>query len=151
MPVVTFLPSYRKVEVPPGTTILDAARRAGLQMNVVCGGVGKCGKCIVYVKAGKAEFDRQKNGRFFTPSELGRGACLACTTGVVSDLDVTVPEGSLIQEQKILIEGLDLTTAFRPSVLKYHVTLSAPTLEDPSPDLNRILDAIHRQHGPQPE
>ncbi len=151
MPVVTFLPSYRKVEVPTGTTILDAARKAGLQMNVVCGGVGKCGKCLVYVKAGKAEFDRQKYGRFFTPAELGRGACLACTTTVVSDLDVTVPEGSLIQEQKILIEGLDLTTAFRPSVLKYHVTLSAPTLEDPSPDLNRMLDAIHRQHGPLPE
>ena len=36
-------------------------------------------------------------------------------------------------------------------MLKYHVTLSAPTLEDPSPDLNRMLDAIHRQHGPLPE
>ncbi|HOV67190.1 MAG TPA: 2Fe-2S iron-sulfur cluster-binding protein, partial [Methanoregulaceae archaeon] len=70
MPIVTFLPSYRKIEVPPGTTILDAARKAGLSMNVVCGGVGKCGKCIVYVKTGKAHFDRQKYGRFFTPGEL---------------------------------------------------------------------------------
>lgn len=151
MPVVTFLPSYRKIEVTAGTTVLDAARRAGLQMNVVCGGIGKCGKCIVYVKSGRVEFDRQKYGRFFTPGELGRGACLACVTGVVSDIDVTVPEGSLIQEQKILIEGLDITTAFRPSVLKYHVTLSPPTLEDPSPDLNRLLDAIHRAQGPPPE
>lgn len=150
MPVVTFLPSYRKVEVPKGATILDAARKAGLQMNVICGGIGKCGKCIVYVKSGKADFDRQKYGRFFTPSELDRGACLACTTAVQSDLDVTVPEGSLIQEQKILIEGLDLTTAFRPSVFKYHVTLSAPTLEDPSPDLTRLVDAIHRERGPEP-
>jgi len=151
MPIVTFLPSYRKIEVPPGTTILDAARKAGLSMNVVCGGVGKCGKCIVYVKTGKAHFDRQKYGRFFTPGELARGACLACTTTIASDLDVTVPEGSLIQEQKILIEGLDMTTAFRPSVFKYHLSLSPPTLEDPSPDLTRILDEIHRQHGPRPE
>ncbi len=151
MPVVTFLPSYRKVEVGKGSTILDAARKAGLQMNVVCGGVGKCGKCIVYVRSGKVAFDRQKYGRFFTPEELERGACLACTTEVHSDLDVSVPETSLIQEQKILIEGLDITTAFLPSVFKYHVTLSAPTLEDPSPDLTRLLEGIHRQrHGPAP-
>ncbi|HOZ42442.1 MAG TPA: 2Fe-2S iron-sulfur cluster-binding protein, partial [Methanoculleus sp.] len=45
MPTVTFLPGYRKVTVPEGTTLLDAARAAGLSMNVVCGGQGKCGKC----------------------------------------------------------------------------------------------------------
>jgi len=29
MPVVTFLPSFRKVTVPRGSTILDAARARG--------------------------------------------------------------------------------------------------------------------------
>ncbi|HEX3002035.1 MAG TPA: 2Fe-2S iron-sulfur cluster-binding protein, partial [Methanoregula sp.] len=57
MRTVTFLPSYRKVDVPRGTTILDAAQRAGLNMNVVCGGQGKCGKCVVYIQSGKADFD----------------------------------------------------------------------------------------------
>ncbi len=64
MRTVTFLPSYRKIDVARGSTILDAAQKAGLNINVVCGGQGKCGKCVVYVQSGKTEFDRQKYSRF---------------------------------------------------------------------------------------
>lgn len=60
MRTVTFLPSYRKIDVDLGTTILDAAQRAGLNMNVVCGGQGKCGKCVVFIQSGRADFDQQK-------------------------------------------------------------------------------------------
>ncbi|PKG33157.1 2Fe-2S iron-sulfur cluster-binding protein, partial [Methanoregula sp.] len=103
MRTVTFLPSYRKIDVPRGTTVLDAAQRAGLSMNVVCGGQGKCGKCIVFIQSGRAEFDRQKFGRFFTEAELQKWACLACETIVHGDLHVLVPETPLIQDQKILV------------------------------------------------
>ena len=65
MRTVTFLPSYRKINVARGSTILDAAQGAGLNINVVCGGQGKCGKCVVYVQSGKTEFDKQKYLQFF--------------------------------------------------------------------------------------
>ena len=107
MRTVTFLPGYNKIVAPRGTTILDAAQRAGINMNVVCGGQGKCGKCVVYVQSGKAEFDRQKYGRFFTEEELKKGACLACVTTIQGDLAVVIPESTLIQEQKILVNGID--------------------------------------------
>ena len=148
MPVITFLPSYRKITVDPGTTILDAARLAGFQMNVVCGGQGKCGKCIVFVKAGEVPFDREKFGKFFTDEELDGGGCLSCQAGILGDLQVLIPESTLIQEQKILIEALGLETAFSPSVWKYALELQPPTLDDPSPDLTRLLDGIHRKGGP---
>ncbi|HMA04672.1 MAG TPA: ASKHA domain-containing protein [Methanomicrobiales archaeon] len=148
MPTVTFLPSYRKVVVDPGTTILDAARQAGFQMNVVCGGQGKCGKCVVFVKAGDASFDREKFGRFFTPEELDGGACLSCQSEVTGDLQVLIPESTLIQEQKILIEALGMETAFSPSVWKYALELQPPTLDDPSPDLTRLLWGIQKKGGP---
>ena len=148
MPVITFLPSYRKIAVESGTTILDAARQAGFQMNVVCGGQGKCGKCVVFVKAGDVTFDREKFGRFFTDDELGAGGCLGCQTTVLGDLQVLIPESTLIQEQKILIEALGLTTAFSPSVWKYALELQPPTLDDPSPDLTRLLEGIQKQGGP---
>nr|WP_320160903.1 ASKHA domain-containing protein [uncultured Methanoregula sp.] len=151
MRTVTFLPSYRKVEVPRGTTILDAAQKAGLNMNVVCGGQGKCGKCVVYIQSGKAEFDRQKYGRFFTEAELQKGACLACESLVQGDLHVVVPEHTLIQEQKILVEGLEQAIDFRPSVRKYYVELQPPTLSDPSPDLSRLLWGIQKNGGPVAE
>jgi len=151
MRTVTFLPSYRKIEVPRGTTILDAAQRAGLNMNVVCGGQGKCGKCVVYIQSGKTEFDQQKYGRFFTEAELAKGACLACETIVQGDLHVVVPEHTLIQEQKILVEGLEQAIDFRPSVKKYYVELQPPTLSDPSPDLSRLLWGIQKSGGPVAE
>ncbi len=105
MRTVTFLPSYRKIDVARGSTILEAAQKAGLNINVVCGGQGKCGKCVVNVQSGKTEFDRQKFAQFFSEDELKKGACLACETTVQGDLLVFVPESTLIQEQKILVEG----------------------------------------------
>ncbi|MGB8308505.1 MAG: ASKHA domain-containing protein [Methanoregula sp.] len=151
MRTVTFLPSYHKIEAPRGTTILDAAQRAGINMNVVCGGIGKCGKCVVYVQSGKAEFDKQKFGRFFTEEELKKGACLACVTTIQGDLQVIIPESTLIQEQKILVEGTEMEIEFHPSVKKYYVELQPPTLADPSPDLSRLLWGIQKRGGPVAE
>jgi uncharacterized 2Fe-2S/4Fe-4S cluster protein (DUF4445 family) len=151
MRTVTFLPSYRKIDVPRGSTILDAAQRAGLNINVVCGGQGKCGKCVVYIQSGKTEFDQQKHSRFFTAEELAKGACLACATSVQGDLQVIIPDSTLIQEQKILIEGLESEIEFHPSVRKYYVELEPPTLADPSPDLSRLLWGIQKSGGPVAE
>jgi uncharacterized 2Fe-2S/4Fe-4S cluster protein (DUF4445 family) len=151
MRTVTFLPSYRKIEVERGTTILDAAQRAGLNMNVVCGGQGKCGKCVVYIQSGKTEFDQQKYEHFFSPEELKKGACLACMTLVQGDIHVVIPENTLIQEQKILIAGQDNPIELRPSVKKYYVELQPPTLSDPSPDLSRLLWGIQKSGGPVAE
>jgi len=151
MRTVTFLPSYRKIDVACGSTILDAAQRAGLNINVVCGGQGKCGKCVVYVQSGKTEFDRQKYSRFFLEDELTKGACLACETMVQGDLQVLVPESTLIQEQKILVAGRDTEIEFHPSVRKYYVELQPPTLTDPSPDLTRLLWGIQKSGGPVAE
>ena len=148
MRMVTFLPSYRKIDLARGSTILDAARKAGLNINVVCGGLGKCGKCVVYVQSGKTEFDRQKYSRFFSEDELEKGACLACETLVQGDLLVLVPESTLIQEQKILVAGRDTEIEFHPSVRKYYVELQPPTLTDPSPDLTRLLWGIQKSGGP---
>ncbi|MCX6683830.1 MAG: ASKHA domain-containing protein, partial [Methanoregula sp.] len=151
MHTITFLPEYRRIEVVQGSTILDAAQRAGLNINVVCGGQGKCGKCVVYVQSGKTEFDRQKYIRFFSEDELQKGACLACETLVLGDLQVFVPESTLIQEQKILIAGRDTGIELHPSVRKYYVELQPPTLTDPSPDLTRLLWGIQKSGGPVAE
>src|SRR5512136_209928 len=151
MRTVTFLPSYRKIDVSRGSTILEAAQKAGMNINVVCGGQGKCGKCVVYVQSGKTEFDRQKYSQFFSEDELNKGACLACETTVQGDLHVLVPESTLIQEQKILVDGREGEIELHPSVRKYFVELQPPTLTDPSPDLTRLLWGIQKNGGPVAE
>lgn len=45
-------PDGRRVEIPPGTTILEASRMAGIPHASVCGGRGRCSTCRVRVSSG---------------------------------------------------------------------------------------------------
>ena len=44
---IVFLPSGMRIRATPGTGIDEAARQAGADLQNVCGGGGKCGKCRV--------------------------------------------------------------------------------------------------------
>ena len=52
MPKVKFEPDGIEIDVPVGTSILDAARKSGAQVGSACGGVCACSTCHVYVKQG---------------------------------------------------------------------------------------------------
>jgi 2Fe-2S ferredoxin len=52
MPKVRFEPDGIEVDVPVGTSILDASRAAHAQVGSACGGVCACSTCHVYVKQG---------------------------------------------------------------------------------------------------
>jgi ferredoxin len=49
---VRFQPSGRSVRILQGTTLLEAARQAGLPMASSCGADGVCGRCGVTVLTG---------------------------------------------------------------------------------------------------
>ena len=49
------------------------------------------------------------------------------------------------------MEGLGLETEFHPAVWKYSLALSPPTLDDPSPDLTRLLWGVQKHGGPLAE
>lgn len=149
MPTVTFLPSFRKVEVSKGSTILEAAQKAGFHMNVVCGGQGKCGKCRVVVKSGRVEFEYEKFEALLSRTEIEEGVCFSCQAKVVDDLRVLIPDASLVQEQQILVDTGEIPIALNPSVWKYPLTLAPPSLDDQSPDLSRLLWEIERSGGPK--
>src|SRR5258706_10481606 len=44
-PLVIFTPSGRRGRFPAETTVLDAARALGVDIDSVCGGRGICGRC----------------------------------------------------------------------------------------------------------
>ena len=62
MAKIRFDPDGIEVEVPVGTTILEAAEHAGAQVGSVCGGVCACSSCHVYIKEG---------GEDLSPIEMG--------------------------------------------------------------------------------
>jgi ferredoxin len=49
---IRFVPDGIEVEVPVGTTILQAAEHVGAHLGSACGGVCACSTCHVYVKEG---------------------------------------------------------------------------------------------------
>ncbi|MFO0576538.1 MAG: 2Fe-2S iron-sulfur cluster-binding protein [Polyangia bacterium] len=67
MPKVTFLNDPgadgqpKSIEVPAGTSILEAAKKAHAQVGYACGGVCACSTCHVYVKKGLQSLSGQKD------------------------------------------------------------------------------------------
>jgi 2Fe-2S ferredoxin len=60
MPKVRFEPDGIEIEVPVGTTILEASAKAHAQVGSACGGVCGCSTCHVYVKQGLADLSPQE-------------------------------------------------------------------------------------------
>lgn len=52
MAKVFFIDQNLEVEVPLGTSVLDAARKVGAPEGSACGGVCACSTCHVYVESG---------------------------------------------------------------------------------------------------
>lgn len=151
---VVFLPDEKSIEVEVGTTILEAAKEAGITLESLCGGKGTCGKCRIIIEAGadnlnsitREELNLVKNGKL-TQDLLDRGYRLACMTKVENitaneKIVITVPMESRLGAQKILVEGLEKELKFNPLIKKYFIELPQPTLSDPKPDLERILDTL---------
>jgi 2Fe-2S ferredoxin len=88
---VRFQPSGARLRVRPGTTLLEAARRAGLPMASSCGADGICGRCGVRVLAGagtlsaEAANETEVKRRNRIDPELR----LACRVGVHGPVEVT--------------------------------------------------------------
>jgi len=62
VPLVEFLPSGKKISVDDTVTVAEAARRAGVAVELPCGGKGTCGRCRVTVVSRKVV-------RYATPPE----------------------------------------------------------------------------------
>ncbi len=88
---VTFWPSGRSVKVKPGTTLLDAARRAGVPIQTRCGGKAACFMCKVNVRPGSdlmpiSEQERRKLGGL----DEG-GTRLSCQARIRGKAEVDIP------------------------------------------------------------
>jgi len=99
---VTFKPDGKQVAANADVTITEAAAKAGIILNSVCGGRGICKKCIVNL---------EPDGR----------QVLACQHRIESNLTVTIPTSSRFFEQKILAEGVETKAQFEPDIYKKYL------------------------------
>src|SRR5947209_19810342 len=86
---VLLLPSGVRVQLEPGESIFEAARRVGVAVPTECGGKGTCGRCRVLFPLPAREptaVERQHIDR----ADLARGIRLACRSRPTQDVTVTV-------------------------------------------------------------
>lgn len=81
MPVVTFKPSGKTIEMEPGGSLLDAILAAGEKYMHKCGGQATCGSCHVYVQEGRktlSKIQRLENEKLDTIVGVATPSRLAC-------------------------------------------------------------------------
>jgi uncharacterized 2Fe-2S/4Fe-4S cluster protein (DUF4445 family) len=144
---VDFEPIGRRHTCPKGTTLLEAARQAGVGIVSICGGRGTCGHCRVRILDGLAPSPTEADGKVFSPEELAAGYRLACQVEVLSELRVHVPPTSLTTPQRIQVEGRELAVPLQPAVRSYKVELPPRALQDLRPEVTRLRDALATQYG----
>jgi len=148
---VTFEPDGKRVEVPEGTLITEAASEAGIELNIPCGGQGRCGRCAVVVEEGNIY--RRSTARL-SPEALEEGYALACQTIIESDVIITVPPQEKIERRlptaqrvaKITVP-FDYDWSRDQRLHKYFVTIEPPSLDDNTDDVARLKRALHQQYG----
>ena len=136
---VKFQPSGKVVQVEPGTPLRQAAAIAGADLEVPCGGKGRCGKCAVIFQQGAPAPTPTERDRL-TETELVQGCRLGCQTTIHEDAVVYMPDSS--QAVGILAAGTARHVPLRPGVAKKYVRVPEPRIDDPRSDLARVLEAF---------
>lgn len=158
-PLVVFTPSGRRGRFPAGTSILDAARALGVDLDSVCGGRGICGRCQVVVvegafpkhgivsRAEHATAFSEPEARYRERSGLAPERRLGCHARVVGDLLIDVPPDSQIHRQVVRKEAEVRAIELDPVVRLCYVEVAEPTIGSARGDLERLLEALAREWG----
>lgn len=115
---VRFLPSGKTIRAASGTTVLHAARAAGVMIESPCGGAGTCGKCKVRLDAGSLAHVKQWHARKLTAEDQAQGYVLACAAEIAGDITVEIlgqPENRTL---KILSQGKSFDVALDAHITK---------------------------------
>ena len=158
-PLVVFTPSGKRGHVPQGTSVLDAARRLGVDLDSVCGGRGICSRCQCspvsgdFPKWGIATGPAALSGpnaveaRYDRVRGLPPGRRLGCQARIYADAVIDVPPESQVHRQVVRKDASDLPIRMDPATRLCFVDVDPPEMDAPSGDLERLRDALSAQHG----
>jgi uncharacterized 2Fe-2S/4Fe-4S cluster protein (DUF4445 family) len=159
--LIIFQPSGRQGHVAAGTTILQAARQLGVDLDSICGGRQTCGKCRVLVEegsfakhaitsAGKHATEPQSTEKEYFASHAAvsapnaRLACAACVSG---DLLLTVPVESQAHRQVIRKGATERPITLDPALRQCYVEVAEHALGERLGDWERLQVALEQEWG----
>jgi len=148
MTKITFLPDKKNIEVYEGTTILEALKRAGINIDTPCGGKGTCGKCKVLVVEGITAASPIEK-KFLSEEKIGKGFRLACQTKLFEDAVIEIPLEIKLDFEKVYspnlkgdINHIENNFAIDSNLKKVFLGLEKPSLDDQRSDSQRIKDKL---------
>ena len=154
-----FTPSGRRGRFEVGTTVLDAGRALGVDIDSVCGGRGLCGRCQVEPSLG--EFPKlglvsladhlsalgEIEAEYAGEHGLAADRRLACTAALRGDVVIDVPPESQVHRQVVRKELARRAFEIDPVVRLHYVQVAPPVLASPRGDLARLKDALAAEWG----
>ncbi|RKZ09441.1 drug:proton antiporter, partial [bacterium] len=156
---IIFSPSGKRGRFAVGTSILQAARELGVDIDSICGGRTRCGRCQVEVIEG----DFAKEGIHSKPGHLsdksddehicqqqGRLRAdyrLACQARILGDVGIDVPASSQVHQQVVRKDFEAQPIKLDPVIHLYFTEVSEPDLKNPKGDLQRLLKALKSEWG----
>ncbi|MFT4133757.1 ASKHA domain-containing protein [Labrys sp. (in: a-proteobacteria)] len=159
-PLVFFAPSGKRGRFPEGTSVLEAARKLGVDLDSVCGGRGICGRCQVEVGDGKfpklgivsapdhvTEWNAVEERYVSKRGPLAEGRRLGCQAKLCSDVVIDVPPDSQVHRQVVRKSAAIRDIAIEPVVALHYVEVREPDMHEPSSDFRRLQEALEQQWG----
>ena len=157
---VVFTPSGKRGEFADGASLLAAARELGVDLDLVCGGRGICGRCQIDIAEGDfAEHARSSSAGHVTPwgavesryadkrGPLPPGRRLGCQA---SDLRrsrrrraARKPGPPAAVRKRAETHPIELDSVVR----LYYVEVAEPDMHEPASDLRRLQQALSEQWG----
>ncbi len=158
-----FMPSGRRGKVAHGTRVLEAARLLGADVDSICGGRARCGRCQVDVSEGTfaklgltskhthVSAPGETELRYQTRIGLPQGRRLSCQAEILGDVVIDVPAESQIHKQVVRKPPTALTVTPDPLYTLYRVDVAAGDMHAQTSMEGRLLAALRPQiSGPAP-
>ncbi|MDQ0320704.1 uncharacterized 2Fe-2S/4Fe-4S cluster protein (DUF4445 family) [Pararhizobium capsulatum DSM 1112] len=158
-PLVLFMPSGKRGRFPVGTPVLDAARSLGVYVESVCGGRATCGRCQITVQEGSFAKHQivsknenlspkgPKEERYEQIRGLPEGRRLSCSSQILGDLVVDVPQDTVINAQVVRKAATDRIIERNAAVQLCYVEVEEPDMHKPLGDLDRLKAVLQKDWG----
>ena len=157
--LIVFSPSGKRGRFPVGTPVLQAARELGVDIDSICGGRARCGRCQVEAVEGSfAKENIVSTGRHLSAmgeteqycEQRGRlrpGNRLSCQAQILGDVRIDVPASSQVHHQVVRKDYEARDIQLDPVVHLYFVEVDEPDMHRQEGDLQRLEKALEREWG----
>ena len=147
---IIFMPSGKRGHFQEGTTILEASRSLGVDLDSVCGGRAICGRCQIEPTEG--EFAKHgitssfSNLNQLTETEikysdrkgLGRSRRLGCQTTISGDVVIDIPEESQLHQQ-VVRKSFEATSVTINPISRLHQIDKSETSIESNEHLEKLI------------